>query len=196
MYALCQCWCHEGPAAQAQLWPYQRGSDAPEVASVRDLEGPPAILVDPEALRLVEEIASYSAPVVRAAVTAKEALAGADVLSGVVRSLVEEKGYSLDTWPPPAETVDRHHYLAVTVVVPTYGTADQARATAERVRRMLSVELHQPVVYGIDPYDLLPFAVEAAAQRQGCSCYDDLANGGKQGPVTDADCKVHGKHAR
>jgi hypothetical protein len=41
--------------------------------------------------------------------------------------------------------VDAERELTLTLRIRTYGSAAQAKATAERVREMLSVELHQDV---------------------------------------------------
>lgn len=167
--------------------------------------GPPALLVDPEAVRLADELGRFSAPVVRAGVTADEFSAGAELLGQMVREYVpaserlaaaREAGERMaDEMASGAEiSTDRHRYLHVSVVVSTFGTPAQAKATAERVRRMLSVELHQPVVWSIEPCDLAPGIAQQAARSQGCSCYE--ADNPQQGPVPDVDCKVHGHRAR
>jgi hypothetical protein len=91
---------------------------------------------------------------------------------------------------------DKTRYLTVAVVVPTYGTHDQAMEAAKRVRRMLTVELHQPVIFDMERshQELSADEVFRAARRQACSCYD-VANPG-QGPVKDVDCNVHGRYPR
>ncbi len=45
--------------------------------------------------------------------------------------------------PKPEQEIERE--LTLSFKVNTFGTRSQARATAEKVRRMLTVELHQEV---------------------------------------------------
>lgn len=168
----------------------------PEVGPPPVLVNPelvPAVRLDPEAVRLVEELSGYKAPMVPMVPRITPEVVGLpDGVSSqeALMALEELARHSVDPAPLPLGEKDQQRFMRISVVVPTYGTADQAQETAKRVRRMLSVELHQPVILAHEPRTTGVRWVQHMARRNLCSCYD--VENIEQGPVTDPDCAVHG----
>jgi len=131
-FTACRCVCHESDHTREELGAYGEGNDTVHVTTERISKGSDEVAA---AVRFVKELGRYKAAVLPPS------------MPPVLLDLVV--------------AADQEREFGVNFGFKTYGTMEQVRETAERVRQYLSVELHQEVVVLNGPYDLNPGAVNS-----------------------------------